>query len=112
MRVAERLQRAQLSSKVVTSEVVRRSARNVESGQHLQALQDRMTDKSHGTRGDVISVEGLTWQGHEWVEMVRSQSVWNETKSAVLDQGAPLTFELTKAMAAKLLRARVGLPPG
>jgi len=52
MRVAERLQRAQLSSKVVTSEVVRRSARNVEPGQHLQALQDRMTDKSHGTRGD------------------------------------------------------------
>ena len=48
MRVAERLQRAQLSSKVVTSEVVRRSARNVEPGQHLQALQDRMTDKSHG----------------------------------------------------------------
>ena len=68
--------------------------------------------RSHGTRGDVISVEGLTWQGHEWVEMVRSQSVWNETKSAVLDQGAPLTFELTRAMAAKLLRERVGLPPG
>ena len=68
--------------------------------------------RSHGARGDVISVEGLTWQGHEWVEMVRSQSAWNETKSAVLDQGAPLTFELTKAMAAKLLRARVGLPPG
>jgi hypothetical protein len=44
--------------------------------------------RSHGTRGDVISVEGLTWQGHEWIEMVRSQSVWNETKSAVLDQGA------------------------
>ena len=68
--------------------------------------------RSHGARGDVISVAGLTWQGHEWIEMVRSQSVWNETKSAVLDQGAPLTFELTKAVAAKLLRARLGLPPG
>ena len=55
MRVAERLQRAQLSSKVVTSEVIRRSARNVESGQHLQALQDRMTDKSHGTRGALLA---------------------------------------------------------
>ena len=68
--------------------------------------------RSHGTRGDVISVAGLTWQGHEWIEMVRSQSVWNETKSAVLDHGAPLTFELTRAMAAKLLRVRLGLPAG
>jgi hypothetical protein len=68
--------------------------------------------RSHGARGDVISVAGLTWQGHEWVEMVRSQSVWNETKSAVLDQGVPLTFELTRAAAAKLLRARLGLPAG
>jgi hypothetical protein len=68
--------------------------------------------RSHGARGDVISVAGLTWQGHEWTEMVRSQSVWNETKSAVLDQGAPLTFELTRAVAAKLLRAKLGLPAG
>jgi Hypothetical protein (DUF2513) len=68
--------------------------------------------RSHGTRGDVISVEGLTWQGHEWIEMVRSQSVWNETKRTVLDQGGALTFELTRAVAANLLRARLGLPPG
>jgi hypothetical protein len=68
--------------------------------------------RSHGARGDVISVTGLTWQGHEWIEMVRSQSVWNETKSAVLEQGGALTFELTSAVAAKLLRVRLGLPPG
>ena len=68
--------------------------------------------RSQGARGDVISVSGLTWQGHEWVEMVRSQSLWNDVKSAVLDGGGVLTFELTKAMAAKLLRARLALPPG
>ena len=68
--------------------------------------------RSQGTRGDVISVSGLTWHGHEWVEMVRSQSLWNEVKSAVLDGGGVLTFELTRAMATKLLRARLTLPPG
>ena len=68
--------------------------------------------RSQGARGDVISVSGLTWQGHEWVEMVRSHSLWNEVKSAVLDGGGVLTFELTRAMAAKLLRARLALPPG
>ena len=68
--------------------------------------------RSQGTRGDVISVSGLTWQGHEWIEMVRSQSLWNDVKSAVLDGGGVLTFELTKAVAAKILRARLALPPG
>jgi hypothetical protein len=68
--------------------------------------------RSQGARGDVISVSGLTWQGHEWVEMVRSQSFWNEVKSAVLDGGGVLTFELTKAVATKLFRARLALPPG
>ena len=68
--------------------------------------------RSQGARGDVISVSGLTWQGHEWVEMVRSQSLWNEVKSTVLDGGGVLTFELTKAVAAKIFRARLALPPG
>ena len=68
--------------------------------------------RSQGARGDVISVSGLTWQGHEWIEMVRSQSLWNEVKSAVLDAGGVLTFELTKAVATKLFRARLALPPG
>jgi len=68
--------------------------------------------RSQGARGDVISVSGLSWQGHEWIEMVRSQSLWNEVKSAVLDGGGVLTFELTKAVAAKIFRARLALPPG
>jgi hypothetical protein len=67
--------------------------------------------RSQGTRGDVISVSGLSWQGHEWIEMVRSQSLWNEVKSTVLDGGGVLTFELTSAVAAKIFRARLALPP-
>jgi hypothetical protein len=71
--------------------------------------------QSHGARGDVITIAGLTWEGHEWVEMVRSQAIWNETKSVLLERGA-LTYELTKAVAGELLRARLGLsaggPPG
>ena len=68
--------------------------------------------RSQGARGDVISISGLTWEGHEWLEMVRSQALWNEIKSSLLDNGGALTFELTKAVASKLLRARLALPPG
>lgn len=68
--------------------------------------------RSQGARGDVISISGLTWEGHEWLEMVRSQALWNEIKSSLLDNGGALTFELTKVVASKLLRARLALPPG
>ena len=63
--------------------------------------------RSQSSRGDVISILGLTWEGHEWIEMVRSQSVWNETKSLLLDSGGALTYELTKAAATRILRARM-----
>jgi hypothetical protein len=68
--------------------------------------------RSQSSRGDVISISGLTWEGHEWIEMVRSQSVWNATKSMLLDSGGALTYELTKEVAANLLRVRLGLPAG
>ena len=65
--------------------------------------------RSQSVRGDVISISGLTWEGHEWIEMMRSASVWNETKSQLRDSGGALVYELTKAVATRILRARLGL---
>ena len=66
--------------------------------------------QSHGTRGDVISITGLTWEGHEWVEMVRSQALWNEIKSRLLERAGVMTYELTKLVARQILSTRLGLP--
>ena len=68
--------------------------------------------RSQNSRGDVISIAGLTWEGHEWIETVRSQSVWNEAKAMLLDNGGALTYELTKAAASKILRARLDVAAG
>ena len=68
--------------------------------------------RSLGARGDVISISGLTWEGHEWIEMMRSQAVWNETKATLLEGAGALTYELTRAVAAKILRARLRLGDG
>ncbi len=65
--------------------------------------------RSQGARGDVISISGLTWEGHEWIEMVRGQAVWDETKSTLLDGAGALTYELSKVVAGRILRARLGL---
>ena len=65
--------------------------------------------RSQGARGDVISISGLTWEGHEWLEMVRSQEIWNEVKTSLMAHGAAMTYELTKVVARQLLYARLGL---
>jgi hypothetical protein len=67
--------------------------------------------RSQGARGDVISISGLTWEGHEWIEMVRSQGMWGEIRT-LLDGAGALTYELTREMAVKILRARAGLSEG
>jgi hypothetical protein len=66
--------------------------------------------QSLGARGDVIIISGLTWEGHEWIETVRSDDLWAQVKEIVVEQGGAMTYELTKAVAGQLLRRRLGLP--
>ena len=68
--------------------------------------------RSQGSRGDVIGISTLTWEGHEWVDAVRDPRVWDEAKTTLLESGGSLSFELTKAVATRILRMRVGLPSG
>ena len=66
--------------------------------------------RSQSSRGDVISISGLTWEGHEWIETVRDQRVWNETKRTCIDQAGALSFDLARAVARRLLRMRLTAP--
>ena len=41
----------------------------------------------------------LTWEGHEFLDAIRSDTVWQKTKKAFVDQGVSMTFDLVKAVA-------------
>ena len=41
----------------------------------------------------------LTWQGHEFLDSIRSDSVWNKTKITFGKQGISMTFDLIKSVA-------------
>ena len=55
----------------------------------------------------------MTWQGHEFLDSARSDSVWHTAKEKMLKPGMSWTFgllsEALKALAKQQL-ARVGLP--
>ena len=64
----------------------------------------------HGARGSMIIVGDLSWEGHEWIETVRDQSVWDETSDTLMANGGAFTFELAKAVATRILRRKLSLP--
>ena len=41
----------------------------------------------------------LTWDGHEFLDSIRSDTVWAKTKKVFLDKGVEMTFDLVKAIA-------------
>jgi hypothetical protein len=66
--------------------------------------------RSQGARGDIIGISGLTWEGHEFIETVRSDRVWAETKATLMENDGAMTFELAKDVATRVHRVRLGLP--
>lgn len=54
----------------------------------------------------------LTWRGHEFLDSIRSDTVWQKTKKLFAEQGVSMTFDLikdgAKQVAAALLGGAVG----
>lgn len=57
-------------------------------------------------------VERLTWDGHEFLDSIRSETVWQKTKSSFTSKGLSMTFELVKTVAVDLassyLKSNIG----
>jgi hypothetical protein len=54
----------------------------------------------------------LTWQGHEFLDAIRSDTVWQKTKTSFLSKGVSMTFDLVKSVAsdvaASYLKSTIG----
>ncbi|MBF0786083.1 DUF2513 domain-containing protein [Muribacter muris] len=46
----------------------------------------------------------LTWQGHELLDNIRNDSVWNKVKSTVQTKSLNLSFDVIKQVAGTLIR--------
>lgn len=49
----------------------------------------------------------LTWGGHEFLDAVRSDTVWSKTKRAFATNGVTMTFDLVKSVAADITTALI-----
>lgn len=50
-----------------------------------------------------FSVGSLTWQGHELLDKIREDSVWNNTKKKIKDSMLPMTLDVIKDVATSIV---------
>ncbi len=50
-----------------------------------------------------FEVGRLTWEGHEFLDKIREESIWNDTKNAIKEKGLPLVFDIVKSMSTGII---------
>lgn len=50
-------------------------------------------------------VSRLTWDGHEFLDAIRSDTVWQKTKKSFVSGGISMTFDLVKSVASDVAAA-------
>ena len=55
-------------------------------------------------------IHRLTWQGHEFLQSVRENTIWQKAKARVLRDGASWSFEILKEWVKHELKEKTGLP--
>lgn len=49
----------------------------------------------------------LTWEGHDFLDAVRSDLIWEKTKKSFLSLGLSMTFDLVKSVASKITNSYI-----
>lgn len=74
---------------------------------HLGLLIDagliRAHEVSHMTGTDYTPT-GLTWEGHEFLDDVRDESVWNKTKEVVRSQSGTVSVAILQEVAKEVVK--------
>jgi hypothetical protein len=56
-----------------------------------------------------FDLDRLTWSGHDFLDAIRNDSIWNKTKQMITDKGGAMTFELIKSFAISLAKTALGI---
>ena len=73
--------------------------------QQAGLLSASWSTKASGAK-EVIVVQEITWEGHEFLDAARNEGIWREVKETLKEKGVDGTFELVKKIASKLLEKK------
>lgn len=84
--------------------------------EHVQLLTDagyldaNISAELNPSRPRECHIHGLTWQGHDYLDTVRSPEIWMNTKQALAKAGGSAALEVVKQVASALMKQQLGLP--
>jgi hypothetical protein len=67
----------------------------------------RMIDSLNAETADFY-LSRLTWMGHDLLDSIRSDTVWEKTKAVFASKGLDMTFDLLKSVAVRVATSLVG----
>ena len=79
---------------------------------HCKILADAgLLDSFAPTYGDdriyTFSVGSLTWEGHDFLDKIRENTMWNRTKNKIKENALPMTLEIIKSVATNLINDQI-----
>lgn len=85
-------------------------------GQHINLLHqagliEAIIQKVKPTNRVVkFTITGLTWKGHDFLDLVKNDSIWNKAKEKFIKPGVSFSFELLFAWLKAQAKEQLGLP--
>jgi len=55
----------------------------------------------------VLHPSRLTWEGHEFLEAIKDDGIWNQAKDVVLEKGGGLVFDVLQAVLVQIIKNAV-----
>jgi hypothetical protein len=59
------------------------------------------------SNGESYIITGLTWEGHDFIEAARNETVWRRVMKVVTEKGGGITLEITKELLKKYLSEQI-----
>ncbi len=79
---------------------------------HIKLLAGAGLIEAHdlSASGDIYWLAGgLTWQGHEFLDAARNDTVWNRTKDIIKEKGGSIPFTLVQEIVVMVAKTVFGL---
>ena len=52
---------------------------------------------------ELFAVGGLTWEGHDFLDKIRHDTIWNNTKNVIVKQGLPMILDVIKQVSQSIV---------
>jgi hypothetical protein len=87
--------------------------RAAEISYHMEGLVDGEMAKTLGGGPYDFFANHLTWHGHEFLDAIRSDTIWQKTKKVFVSKGVSMIFDLVKSVASDVatgvLKSSIGI---